>query len=80
MALFNTNSIFYCYAMHCFANYNELSSEEKKSEFYVSVESIFIYLIQFNSEINFFLSGKTAEYSDLLIAPNPLASASPKKF
>lgn len=51
MALFDTNSIFYCYAMHCFANYSKLSSEEKKSEFYVAVESILIYLIHINSSV-----------------------------
>lgn len=43
MALFDTNSIFYCYAMHCFANYSKLSSEEKKIRI-LCVCGIHIYL------------------------------------
>lgn len=52
MALFDTNSIFYCYAI-CTALQITVNCQvkKKKSEFYVSVESIFIYLIHINSSV-----------------------------
>lgn len=53
MALFNTNSIFYCYyAMLCkLYSVVNCQMKKKKSEIYVAVESIFIYLIHINSSV-----------------------------
>lgn len=89
MALFNTNSIFYCYyAMLC-KLYSVVNCQMKKKKIRnLCCCGIHLYLfdthkficLTLKSIFFFCLAGKTAEYSDLLIAPNLLASASPKNF